>query len=63
VPDRHLTLLHHLERGGLHLRRRTVDLVGQEKVAEDRAELRIERAFAGAVETSVSSEEAESLAG
>jgi hypothetical protein len=42
VADRHLPLLHHLEQGGLHLRRCTVDLVGEEEVAEDGAELGVE---------------------
>src|SRR5262245_23468597 len=33
----HLALLHRLEQRGLRLRRRAVDLVGQEKPAEDRS--------------------------
>ena len=42
-------LLHDLEQRRLHLGRRPVDLVGEEEVAEDRAELRIE-SVAGAVD-------------
>ena len=42
MTDRHLALLHHLEQSALHLRRRTVDLVGEEEVAEDRAFLGVE---------------------
>ena len=42
VPDRDLTLLHDLEERGLHLGRRAVDLVGEEEVAEDGAELGLE---------------------
>ena len=42
--DRHLALLHHLEQRRLHLRRRAVDLVGEQEVAEDRPELGVERA-------------------
>ena len=37
-PDRHLAFLHRLEQGGLHLRRRTIDLVGEHDVREDRAD-------------------------
>ena len=44
VPDRDLALLHHLEQGGLHLRRSAVDLVREQEVAEDRAELGLELA-------------------
>ena len=50
VRDRHLALLHHLEQRGLHLRGRTVDLVGEQEVAEDRAELRVELPVAHAVD-------------
>ncbi len=35
--DRHLPLLHRLEERGLRLRRRAVDLVGEQEVREDRA--------------------------
>jgi hypothetical protein len=42
--DRDLVLLHHLEERGLHLRRRAVDLVGEEEVAEHRAEVGLEPA-------------------
>ena len=49
VRDRHLPLLHHLEQGRLHLRG---DLVREQEVAEDRAELRVERALVGAVDAS-----------
>ena len=50
VPDRDLALLHHLEQGGLHLRRRPVDLVREQEVAEDGAELGVELTLAGAVD-------------
>jgi hypothetical protein len=40
--DRHLPLLHALEQGRLRLRRRPVDLVGQEHVRERRAPLEVE---------------------
>ena len=50
VPDRHLALLHHLEQRRLHLRRGAVDLVGEEEVAEDRPELRLELAAVGPVD-------------
>jgi hypothetical protein len=42
--DRDLVLLHHLEQRRLHLRRGAIDLVGEQEVAEDRPELRVERA-------------------
>ena len=42
MPDRHLLLLHHLQQRRLHLRRRTIDLIRQQKIAEHRAELGIE---------------------
>ena len=42
--DRHLLLLHDLQQRRLHLRGRAVDLVGEQQVAEDRAELGVERA-------------------
>ena len=45
VPDRHLVLLHHLEQRRLHLGRRAVDLVGEQEVAEDGPELRLEVAL------------------
>ena len=35
--NRHLPLLHRLEKRGLRLRRRAVDLVGQQNVGEDGA--------------------------
>jgi hypothetical protein len=35
--DRHLPLLHRLEQRRLRLRRRAVDLVGEQQVGEDRA--------------------------
>ena len=50
VADRHLALLHHLEQRRLHLRRRAVDLVREQEVAEDGAELGVERALAGPVD-------------
>ena len=50
VRDRHLPLLHHLEQRRLHLRRRTVDLVGEQEVAEDGAELGVERPLVGPVD-------------
>jgi hypothetical protein len=40
VADRDLALLHRLEQRALHLGRSAVDLVGQDEVREDRAELR-----------------------
>ena len=50
VADRHLPLLHDLEERGLHLRRRAVDLVGEQEVAEDGAELGVEGALLRAVD-------------
>ena len=50
AADRDLVLLHDLEQGGLDLGRRAVDLVGQQEVGEDRAELRLERAVGRAVD-------------
>ena len=44
LADRHLPLLHDLEQRGLDLRGRAVDLVGEQEVAEDRAELHVELA-------------------
>ena len=44
--DRHLALLHRLEQGGLRLRRRAVDLVGEEQVGEHRSLAEAERAAA-----------------
>ena len=38
AADRHLLLLHHLQQRALHLRRRPVDLVGEQQVGEHRAE-------------------------
>ena len=52
VADRHLPLLHHLEERGLDLRGRAVDLVREEEVAEDRAELGVERSVARPVDPS-----------
>ena len=42
AADRHLVLLHDLEQRRLHLGGRAVDLVGEQEVAEDRAELGVE---------------------
>jgi hypothetical protein len=42
AADGHLLLGHDLEQRGLHLGRRTVDLVGQHEVREDRPELDVE---------------------
>ena len=39
AADRHLLFLHRLEQRGLHLRRRAVDLVGEDDVREDRPPL------------------------
>ena len=50
VADRDLALLHHLEQRRLHLRRGAVDLVGEQEVAEDGAELGLEAAVARAVD-------------
>jgi hypothetical protein len=50
VADRDLPLLHHLEQGRLHLRRRAVDLVGKQEVAEHRAELGVEAPLPRAVD-------------
>ena len=50
VADRDLALLHHLEQRRLDLRRSAVDLIGQQEVAEDRAELGVECALAGPVD-------------
>jgi hypothetical protein len=47
AADRDLVLLHDLEQRRLHLRRRAVDLVGEQEVAEDRAELGVEAAGVG----------------
>ena len=41
--DRHLALLHRLEQRGLRLRRRAVDLVGEQQVREDRSFAEAER--------------------
>ena len=48
--DRHLALLHDLEQRALHLGGRAVDLVGEQEVAEHRAELGVEAARVGAVD-------------
>ena len=45
-PDGHLSLLHDLEQRALHLRRRAVDLVGEQEVREHRPERRRELARA-----------------
>ena len=50
VPDRDLALLHDLEQRGLDLRGCAVDLVREQEVAEDGAELGLERALGGAVD-------------
>ena len=42
MADRDLPLLHDLEQRRLHLGGRAVDLVGEQEVAEDRAELGVE---------------------
>ena len=42
AADRHLVLLHHLEQRRLDLRRRAVDLVGEQEVCEHRPELGVE---------------------
>ena len=42
--DRHLAFLHHLEQRGLRLRRRAVDLVGEQQVGEHRPAARGELA-------------------
>ena len=44
--DRDLLLLHHLQQRALHLRRRPVDLVGQQQVGEHRPERDLELAAA-----------------
>ena len=44
AADGDLMLLHHLEQGALHLGGRPVDLVGEQQVGEDRAELGLELA-------------------
>ena len=44
--DGDLMFFHHLEKGGLCLRRRTVDLVGQHDVREDRTVVELEPVFA-----------------
>ncbi len=50
AADGDVPLGHHLEQRRLHLRRRTVDLVGQHKVGHDRAELGVEAFGAGPVD-------------
>jgi hypothetical protein len=50
VADRDLPFLHDLEKRGLHLRGRAVDLVREQEVAEDRAELGVERPLLRAVD-------------
>ena len=50
VPERDLTLLHDLEQRRLHHRGRAVDLVREQEVAEDGAELGVERRVVGAVD-------------
>ena len=50
AADRDLALLHHLEQRGLDLGRGAVDLVGEEEVAEHRAELGVEVAGRGPVD-------------
>ena len=42
AADRHLALGHHLQQRRLHLRRRAVDLVGEQEVDDHRAELDVE---------------------
>ena len=50
AADRDLALLHDLEQRGLDLGRRAVDLVGEQEVAEHRAELGVEGAGRRAVD-------------
>ncbi len=50
MRDRDLVLLHDLEQRRLHLRGRAVDLVGEQEVAEDGTELRLERPLIGPVD-------------
>ena len=50
LADRDLPLLHDLQQRRLDLRRRAVDLVRQQEVAEDRSQLDLEPAVVGAVE-------------
>ena len=50
AADRDRLLLHDLEQRRLHLRGRAVDLVGEQEVREDRAELGVERARVRAVD-------------
>ena len=50
AADRDVALGHHLEQRRLHLRRRTVDLVGEHDVGEDRAELDVEPLLRRAVD-------------
>ncbi len=50
VADRDLVLLHDLEQRRLHLGGRAVDLVGEQEVAEHRAELGVEPAGVRAVD-------------
>ena len=50
MRDRDLVLLHDFEQGALHLRRRAVDLVGEQEVAEHRAELGVEASLPRAVD-------------
>ena len=50
VADRDLAFLHDLEERGLDLRRRAVDLVGEQEVREDRAKLGLEGALVRAVD-------------
>ena len=50
VAERHLALLHHLEQRGLHLGRGAVDLIGEQEVAEDRAELGVEARIVRAID-------------
>ena len=52
IADGHLPLLHGLEQGGLHLRRRPVDLVGEDDVGEDGALARREGLVALVVDES-----------
>ena len=42
VADGHLTFLHRLEKGRLHLCRRTVDLIGKHEIRENRTFLDLE---------------------
>ncbi len=50
AADGDLTFLHRLEKSRLHLRRRTVDLIGKDQIGEDRPLLKLELALAAFAE-------------